>query len=251
MRSAPALASLAPILATSLGLTACTAPGSGAQRRLWEDADPIAARYAKAVPASAGFRAKEGYFVGGMAAAATMEDDDLDGTTALVSPSGNEAAVAPDLGGGYGWGISIGYRGETDSLQYTYNVTEHDSESTLTSGDDLLKCYSLDFKHHFNVDGRFQPFLMLGVTVPRLTVEDGSIDTGTLTSNGNAKFQGLGLNAGGGAALYVSSRIALFGEAFYRWAYFNEVDTKNEDGNIRGDIDASGFGARAGVLVTF
>lgn len=197
-----------------------------------------------------GFRARDGFFLAGLGAMATLEDSDFDGQSAGTFSPGTETTVLPELDSGSGWGIAIGWRGVANSFQYTYTTTEHESTSFATSGDDLLKTYSLDFKHHFNIDGRMQPFVLVGVTVPRLIVEGGTFDAG-LTQIGNAKYQGLGANLGLGGALYLTDRIALVGEGFYRWAYFDEATGVNDDGHITGGINASGFSARLGLSFTF
>jgi opacity protein-like surface antigen len=201
---------------------------------------------------AAGSAAREGWFVSALGVATTLEDDDFDGQSAVRFVGGSEATIMPEEEAGTGFGAAIGWRGERNSVQFTYTSTEHESESLITSGDDELRTYSLDCKHHFLVEHGFQPFVLVGITVPRLIVDGGTFDQATLTTQlGDAKYQGLGLNLGLGAAWYITDRIALVGEGFYRWAYFDQATGVEDDGDIRGQLDASGLAVRAGLSFTF
>ena len=194
------------------------------------------------------FYAERGFFVGAMGVATTLSNSDFDGQSGLIDPQTGLTLVLPELDPGIGWGVTIGYRGKRNSVQFSYAVSEHDDDFQGTSFEDEFKNYSLDFKHYWNVEGSLQPFVLLGVSVPRVIVENG----GNLgASTGDAAIQGLGANLGGGAALYLTPHLALFGEAYYRWAEFDRASSLGVHRDIKGHLDASGFGLRGGLTYTF
>lgn len=212
--------------------------------------------HAAALPASAPRRdsdepksfAARGFFVGGMGVAATMSNSDLDGQSGLIEPNSGLAIVLPELDPGIGWGAALGFRGKRISVQFSYTTSTHDDDFLGTSLEDDFRTYNLDFKHHWNIDGALQPYLLLGVTVPRLTISDGANLGGNI---GDATLQGLGANLGGGATLYITPHLALFGEALYRVAEFDRVSALDMHPNIKGHLDASGFAVRGGLTYTF
>jgi hypothetical protein len=191
--------------------------------------------------------AKRGFFVGGLGTVATLNDRDFDGQTILTEPTGVMLAL-PEVDPGLGWGLTVGYRGESNSIQYTYTASTHDDEFLGTSEEDDFKTYNLDFKHYWNVERRFQPYVLLGVCVPRLIIKDGA-SNGVVS--GDAVFQGIGANIGGGASLYLAPRLALFGELFYRWTEMDRARGLGVNRDIMGHLDGSGVGLRGGLTYTF
>lgn len=192
--------------------------------------------------------AKRGFFLGAAAVATTLENDDFDGQSGLVDPLNGNQFILPELDPGLGWGFAVGYRGKENSVQFTYTTSEHDDDFLGTSLEDEIQTYSLDFKHYFNVENSLQPYVLIGVTVPRIRIEQGAGNGGAVS---DAVYQGLGANLGGGAALYLTPQLALFGEAFYRWAYIEDVRGLGTTRDIESRLDGSGFGARGGISFTF
>jgi opacity protein-like surface antigen len=239
------------LLALPLAAAACQAP---LQRQAGFDRggdgpQAIAARYQDA-PEDEGAPAKRGAFISVMGAYTTLENDDFDGESGLVAPPNGEVFFLPELDSGTGYGASIGYRGVENSIQFTFTRTTHDDDFLGTSMEDEIDTYSLDAKHYWRVHSRLQPYVLVGITVPRFLIEDGAADP-TLTNVTDAKYQGLGTNLGGGAAFYVTPSLSLHAELYYRWAFMNDVDGAGVSRTIKGDLDGSGFGARAGISYTF
>lgn len=239
---------LATLMLAGLSSCAATAPSPQPHFDAWNSAAPVPASARRASEDEPSYYAKRGFFVGALGIATTLSNSDLDGQSGIVEPTSGVAIVLPELDPGIGWGAVLGYRGKRISVQFTYTLSKHDDEFLGTSLEDDFKTYSLDFKHHWNVDGALQPYLLAGVTVPRVIIEDGANLGGSV---GVAKLQGLGANLGGGAALYITPHLALFGEAFYRWAEFDRASALGVHADIRGNLDASGFGLRGGLTYTF
>ncbi len=237
-------------LAALLVGASCATPQSAARVALSPrgDASLLEAAAPRRDDDSANFYAARGFYLGAMGVATTLSDSDFDGQSGVIDPQSGVSIVLPKLDPGLGWGVTVGYRGERNSVQFTYAVSKHDDDFQGVSMEDEFRNYSLDFKHYWNVEGSLQPFLLLGVSVPRLIVENGAALGG---SSGDAAIQGLGANIGGGAALYLTPHLALFGEAFYRWADFDRASALGVHRDIRGNLDASGFGLRGGLSYTF
>lgn len=235
---------------TVAGISSCASTASAPRlpSSAWADARPIPASARREYDDEPSYFAKRGFFVGGMGVATTLSDRDFDGQSGLVEPNSGAMLVLPELDPATGWGATIGYRSKRISVQYTYTESKHDDDFLGTSLEDDLQTYSLDFKHYWNVEGSLQPYLLLGITVPRVTVKDGANLGGNV---GDAKFQGLGGNLGGGATLYITPHLALFGEAFYRWADFDRASALGVHADIQGHLDASGIGVRGGLTYTF
>jgi hypothetical protein len=247
----PSFRPFVPALAAALAVAAssCASSNGPAPRREFRepwDAVPLPAAVARETPVS-GFAAKQGFFVSGLGAYSMIQDGDFDGETILGLPTG-ETAFMPELESGSGFGGSIGWRGVANSAQLTFTRTEHD-EDPDRDVEDQLDCFSLDFKHYWRIDSRFQPHVLFGITVPRLLVEDGAMDAALNVDDG--RYQGLGLNLGTGAHLYLTSRIALILDVYYRWAYVDEFSGAGVTREIQGDQDISGFAARGGLSFTF
>ncbi len=244
-----AAVSVATAALCMLGASSCAS--SGASRATtpvpWDSAAPVPAAFTPPGDADSEPYAKKGFFIGGLGTVQTLNDADFDGQSILVEPTGVALAL-PEVDPGLGWGLTIGYRGVRNSLQYTYTASTHDDDFLGTSQEDDFKTYSLDFKHYWNIEQRLQPYVMLGVSVPRLIVKDGA-NNGVVS--GDAVFQGIGANLGGGAALYLAPRLALFGEAFYRWTEMDRARGLGVNRDIMGHLDGSGFGVRGGLSYTF
>ena len=243
LRRPSALLLVAPLVACAAP-RAARGPLSGPVERV----SLAEASYAQVADEGPRHFARRGFFVAGAGVATELADDDFDGRSSFVHvPSGTQL-ILPELDRGTGWGLAIGYRGYSNSIQYTYAATTHDDDFMGTSLEDEIKTYSLDFKHHWNVDGALQPYLLIGVTVPRIRIDQGASNGAQV---GVATYQGLGANLGAGAALYLTPRLALFGEAFYRWAEIEDARGLGVRADLDHRIDGSGLTARAGLSFTF
>ncbi len=244
--SSLARATLAAGLA--LGAASCSAPRQAPDWLTQASATPASYVSRTSDDAPPTYFAKRGFYLGALAAAATLSDSDFDGQSGLIDPVNNNQFILAKLDPGFGWGAAVGYRGRENSVQFSYNTTDHDDEFGNNSLESSMSTYSLDFKHHWNVDGSLQPFMLIGVSVPRIRITDGVSNGGNV---GDAVYQGLGANFGGGAALYLTPAIALFGEGYYRWAYIEDARGLGTRRDIDQRLDGSGLGLRAGISFTF
>jgi len=233
----------------SLGASSCSATGRAptAANASFASARALPASFKKQDDDGPKLFAKEGFFVGVAGVATTLSSSDFDGQSGLVDPLTPTQWILPELDPGYGWGFVIGYRGESNSVQYTYNSTTYDDDFMGTSLEDDIKTYSLEFKHYWNVENAFQPYALIGVSVPRIRIEQG-VSNGAAIGDGT--FQGLGANLGGGAALYITPQLSLFGEAYYRWADIEDARGLGVRRDIDHRLDGSGIGLRGGLSFT-
>lgn len=236
------------VCAVALGAVSCAASRRAPEWLSQASAAP--ASFVSRAPEDAppAYFAKRGFYLGALAAATTLSDSDFDGQGGLIDPVNNNQFILAQLDPGIGWGAAVGYRGRENSVQFSYTTTEHDDEFGSSSLESSISTYSLDFKHHWNVDSALQPFLLIGVSVPRIRITDGVSNGGSVD---DAVYQGLGANLGGGAALYLTPAIALFGEGYYRWASIEDVRGLGTRRDIDHRLDGSGLGLRAGISFTF
>lgn len=184
--------------------------------------------------------------------ATTIEAGDFDGSTILSAPNLNDLLFVPELDYGIGFGGGIGYRIDQFAFEFTYMRIEHDADfGGSPLGNAVANTFSVDFKYFLMTDQPLQPFVLVGLTVPWLKVENGSFDP-TIPRTGDASYLGVGANLGGGVAFYFTPTIALTGHAGYRVMFFTEAKGVSDDRrSIQGNLDGSGFFAAAGITITF
>ena len=114
-----------------------------------------------------------------------------------------------------------------------------------------LNTVNFDGRLYFMTDTPLQPFALIGVAVPWLDIDNGSVDSVTLAV-GNANFTGVGFNFGGGVNFYVTPQIAITGTAGWRYLFYNEAKGVNDPrGKLTPDADGSGFFLYAGASFAF
>ncbi len=211
--------------------------------RPWWDAELSDAEQARE---AGGFRVEQGWYVGGLYAASSHSEDDLDGQKFL---SGVDTIVLPEIDVGDGPGGVFGYRFEQAAFEFSYYETKHDSEWTGTDFDTKFQAFGIDFKHYYLIDQRLQPFLMLGILFPKLTIENGS-SQGALIDDGELEDD-LAIRFGGGLSLFLTSRIQVGGHVVYRFLQqYDEAEGVAPKGPIP-DVDGGGFTAAVSLTYTF
>lgn len=192
------------------------------------------------------FQAKEGWFLGLRGAYTSHSDEDLDGQQFLQGADTIALPLIDDSGGG---GVSFGYRYDRGAVALNYLQTLHDSTWLNTPLDVTYEQVSIEFYHFYNLHGRLQPFLNLGVATTELTVENGAFQ-GTQVADGILEDD-LVLLLGGGFAFHLSERLKLDFGAQYRFAHeYTEAQGVAPKGSSS-PVDDAGYNATITLSWTF
>lgn len=198
-----------------------------------------------------GFHVKNGAYIIGYLAWANV-DGDFDGSVTLAGAGVPDTFSVPDLDESYAYGGGMGIRWGDAAFEVTYQRSEHDATfGGAPLGDAILNTINFDLKYYFMTDQPLQPFVLVGVNVPWMDVDNGSFNIASALT-GDASYIGFGANFGGGAAFYLTPKLAVTGSAGYRLMYFDSVKGIGDvRADINGNLEAHGFFVRGGVTLTF
>jgi opacity protein-like surface antigen len=108
---------------------------------------------------------------------------------------------------------------------------------------------NINGKYFFNMSQPAQPFLMAGMNIPWLVVENGSANATTV---GDGFFYGVGLNLGGGLSYYFTPRIVLNLALIYRViGYYTAEGVNGTRDEIKDPLFGGGLGINTGMAFTF
>lgn len=141
----------------------------------------------------------------------------------------DKAFAVPDLGRSFGVGAALGFRREGGLWEL--NI-EHASPTGVINGAAHatglttfeLNGWGLPWKHI-----AFQPYYLLGLSVPLLTVTDGARLGGTIT---DASYTGFGVNVGAGVLANLGRRLFVSVGAKYRFMWFFYVNGEGRGRDI-------------------
>lgn len=201
--------------------------------------------FATPVAAEENFRPKSGFYIGVGAAYNSLEGD-FDGETVLIGCC--DIILVPKVDNGTGYKVVLGGRTSRSAGEISYIQSDHDVTFLGAKGEAELKMLNFDWKPFFQSSQRIQPFILLGLNFTEFTLKDGSSDG---FSVGDAKFNGIGLNLGGGIAYYFTSRIALSVGLTYRWISFDSAEGVGPNESLADSLISSGFNVDTGMTFTF
>ncbi|HKB17046.1 MAG TPA: outer membrane beta-barrel protein [Planctomycetota bacterium] len=191
--------------------------------------------------------AKEGFYVGGSFMFQEIGGD-FDGDTVLFETDGDDEILVPEIDPGLGFGLVAGWRTQRVAFEMSYRATFHDTEfGSQDLGHAVLHAFDLDVKPYFLTDEPVQPFLLFGMSLPILVLEDARSENGGITFDEDATLTGMGFNLGGGFSVFATDRLAVHLTGGYRLAWF--FDAEGEE--IDNEIEGHGFFASAGITFTF
>jgi len=187
---------------------------------------------------------KNGFYLGAMFVYNNMTGD-FDDSTYYVTYS--DLYDVPDVDSGSGFGAVMGWRRDRGSIEIGYQRTSHDTSSSFTDmaeSDASYNVIDMNLKVDVFAKSRVRPYILLGVGIPWLTIEDGSTDG---DSYDDETFVGICLDAGAGVSYYFRPQWAVTGGLIYRWNWFTSVDSTSLDDNL----SESTLGFTVGVAYTF
>jgi hypothetical protein len=192
--------------------------------------------------------AKTGIYVG-LSLPYNNIEGDFNGDTALVGAS--DIILVPSIENGFGFGISLGVTSGQFAGEINYLRTTHDGNFQGAKGDVEYNLVNLDGKYYFLAHKRVQPYLLMGLSFPWLTIVDGSATLSPTPSVGDATLNGIGLNLGTGIAYYLHPRISINAGIIYRPLLYTRAEGVVGEGELEDTIDGSGFNFSVGIAYIF
>jgi|GEM_PF-3536787 len=142
----------------------------------------------------------------------------FDGETVLVAPQ--DIFAVPEVSGGAGFGVKLGYRVEAAAIELSVMRTNHDINWVGADGDAVYTIWSLNFQYFFLHEKPLQPLLQIGWTpATPLRVEDAAILTTSMEVSDAIYIGGIGnLQVGAGLQVFVNPRFFIQGLGLYQKA---------------------------------
>lgn len=114
---------------------------------------------------------------------------------------------------------------EQYSLQLSYLVSQHRTQSFSTNVDSIYSIINLDLKFSFLTSQPAQPYFLIGVGYHTLKIPDGAINLAT-SEILDLKLYGVGFNFGVGLDYYLTPSSSIGAGLVYRQVQFNEAAVK-------------------------
>ncbi len=208
-------------------------------------------------PEAGGFRIVEGPYVSVYLAWGTIEGDFDDSVIGSLTDSTPDLIALPEMDPGVGFAVGLGYRITQElAVEVSYEFMEHTTDAAwgtgVPVGDAMIQSFSVNAKYFLLTDGPIQPLVLVGLYIPWLDIDNGSLRESDLVA-GDSSMWGIGANIGGGLNFYLSPKVALTAEAGLRLVFYTRAEgISGVEGRPEPDyIDGSGFFFRAGVSIMF
>ena len=165
--------------------------------------------------------AKEGGYAGmSVLPKFTFDRVTFDGEGIYREIGGDEITILPRLSTQTMLRFILGYRAKTFGLEISYDFTNHDGTFQDANGKATFRSLNLDGRYFFLPNGRFQPYLQVGGSMPSFTVKEGSFLHDAVA---DAKFSGYGVNAEGGVVVYPHRQLGISLGYSHRVLSFDKV----------------------------
>ncbi len=184
---------------------------------------------------------------------------DFNGNMYLNVPTTGEYLMVPKIKDNFGFGATAGYSqiGINNlgyALEISFYRSRHDYEWLIYRGKATYNMLNFDARGIYSFMP-IEPYLVLGLTVPWVNVEDGAgLDNNAQYINPtDARFSGVGLNIGCGIDLFLTPNISFGGSVLYRWVSFTIVNGNSGDIKIDKGIQGGGlhFGGAVSINIPF
>jgi len=148
----------------------------------------------------------------------TLDGVTFDGSTYYRQIDGDEIMILPRLDSRSTLRGVAGYRSARGSFEVSYERTKHTGTFLGASGEASFQSLNFDERIYAMTRGRIQPYGLLGLSIPSLTVKEGSGDGERI---GDAHWHGFGLNIEPGVAVYPTPHVGISVGYRYRVMWFD------------------------------
>jgi opacity protein-like surface antigen len=163
--------------------------------------------------------AKNGFYAGASTVPDfTFDGVTFDGSTIYKEIGGDEIIILPRLEPKSTIRAVGGYRATRGSFEASYEKTKHVGRFLDLRGDATFQALNFDERIYALTRGRIQPYGLAGLSLPRLTIHDGSAVDDRV---GDGSFHGFGLNTEGGVTVFPHPRVGVSAGYRYRVMWFD------------------------------
>jgi hypothetical protein len=148
----------------------------------------------------------------------TFDGLTFNGSTYYRKIGGDEILILPKLAPKSTIRGIVGFRLNRGSFEVGYEQTNHAGTFLGVSGTATVQALNFDERIYLLTRGRIQPYGLLGLSIPWLTVKDGSFLGDTV---GDGSFHGFGVNSEAGVTVYPQSRVGVSVGYRYRVMWFD------------------------------
>jgi opacity protein-like surface antigen len=179
-----------------------------------------------ALPAAAWSQDQSGFAkTGAFVAVSGVPDFTLDGLTFdglsyYQKIDGDEILILPRLNAKTAIRGAIGFRSRRGSFEVGYEQTKHDGTFMDGTGEATFHSINFDERIFFLTSKRIQPYGLIGLSIPWLTVKDGSFLDPDVA---DASFRGWGVNTEAGVTVFVHPRVGVNVGYRYRSMWFDSA----------------------------
>jgi hypothetical protein len=166
--------------------------------------------------------AKEGAYVGVSGLPGfTLDGLTFEGSTYYQKIGGEEILILPRLDRKDMLRAIVGVRSKRGSFEVSYDQTRHAGTFAGVSGvEATFHSINGDERIFLLTRQRIQPYVLLGGSIPWMTIKDGSFLDPDV---GDASFRGFGVNAEAGVTVFASSRVGISAGYRYRAMWFDSA----------------------------
>jgi opacity protein-like surface antigen len=163
--------------------------------------------------------AKNGVYVGASTVPNfTFDGLTFDGSSYYQQIDGEEIIILPRLGRQSTLRVVAGYRTTRGSFEVGYEQTKHAGTFMDRVGEATFRALNFDERIYALTRGRIQPYGLAGLSLPHLTVKDGSAVDDRI---GDGTFHGFGLNTEAGVTVFPHPRLGVSAGYRYRIMWFD------------------------------
>lgn len=194
--------------------------------------------------------AKNGLYVGATGVPDfTFDGVTFDGSSYYQKVDGDEIIILPRLEKKSTIRGIAGYRSGRGSFEVGYERTEHVGTFMGLSGSATFQTLNFDERIFMLTRGRIQPYGLLGFSLPRLTVKEGSVLDEQV---GDGTFHGFGVNTEAGVTVFPHPRVGVSVGYRYRTMWFDTASgVSHTTYQLRPRFRETAGSMAIGVFVTF
>ena len=166
--------------------------------------------------------AKQGMYVGVSGQPGfTLDGLTFDGSTYYQKVGGEEILILPRLDRKNMLRAIVGFRSKRGSFEVSYDQTKHVGTFVGVPGQEAtFHSINGDERIFFLTRHRIQPYVLLGGSIPWITIKDGSFLDPDL---GDGSFRGFGINTEAGVTVFASPRFGISAGYRYRAMWFDSA----------------------------